>query len=338
MDHPAPHYLSTGQRQCWDPSGVAIACAHSGQDAEYAPGAPWPRPRFAAHGEVAADLLTGLTWTIDANPAGFPLTWREALEHVAELNQASHLGFTDWRLPNRRELKSLISHQAKKPALPEGHPFRNVFQGWYWTSSTAAINPAFAWYVHTEGGRMFFGHKEQAFLLWPVRGAGNGLLPATGQTLCFDSAGRVIEPDGSGQDGELGLGAPWPEPRFTKEGATVVDHLTGLVWTGSADLAAGPVDWSQALAKAAGLAQSAEYAGKAWRLPTINELESLVDASAHTPALPTGHPFTGLADGYWSSTTSAFEPDWGMALYLNKGAVGVGQKKGRHFHVWAVAV
>ena len=28
-----------------------------------------------------------------------------------------------------------------------------------------------------------------------------------------------------------------------------------------------------------------------WRLPNINELESLVDCSAHSPALPHGHPF-----------------------------------------------
>lgn len=37
----------------------------------------------------------------------------------------------------------------------------------------------------------------------------------------------------------------------------------------------------------------------------------------------------------WSPTTSAFEPDWAWTLYLDKGAVGVGQS-GRHFHVWAV--
>jgi hypothetical protein len=76
--------------------------------------------------------------------------------------------------------------------------------------------------------------------------------------------------------------------------------------------------------------------GCKWRLPNINELESLVDASAHTPALPLDHPFTGLNDGYWSSTTSFFEPDWAYVLYLNKGAVGVGFKPGAEFYVWPV--
>jgi hypothetical protein len=44
-----------------------------------------------------------------------------------------------------------------------------------------------------------------------------------------------------------------------------------------------------------------------------------------------------MEEAYWSSTTSAFEPDWCMALYMHKGAVGVGQKKDENFSVWAVS-
>jgi hypothetical protein len=57
------------------------------------------------------------------------------------------------------------------------------------------------------------------------------------------------------------------------------------------------------------LNQSAK--GKAgWRLPNINELESLVDCGMHSPALQAGHPFECIQESYWSSTTSMFEPDW----------------------------
>jgi hypothetical protein len=73
-----------------------------------------------------------------------------------------------------------------------------------------------------------------------------------------------------------------------------------------------------------------------WRLPNINELESLVDCDMHSPALQSGHPFECIQEAYWSSTTSMFEPDWAWALYLTKGAIGVGQKRGPHFSVWAV--
>ena len=73
-----------------------------------------------------------------------------------------------------------------------------------------------------------------------------------------------------------------------------------------------------------------------WRLPNINELESLVDCGTHSLALPDGHPFNEVGDVYWSSTTSLYEPDWAWALYLDKGAVGVGQKTYARFRVWAV--
>ena len=75
-----------------------------------------------------------------------------------------------------------------------------------------------------------------------------------------------------------------------------------------------------------------------WHLPTINELASLVDCDAHSPALPAGHPFIGLQDGYWSATTSFFECDWAWVLYLDKGACGVGHKPGRTFFLWPVGV
>jgi len=44
-----------------------------------------------------------------------------------------------------------------------------------------------------------------------------------------------------------------------------------------------------------------------------------------------------VQDIYWSSSTSLFEPDWAWALYLEKGATGVGQKRFAQFSVWAVA-
>ena len=74
-----------------------------------------------------------------------------------------------------------------------------------------------------------------------------------------------------------------------------------------------------------------------WHLPSINALESLVDCSRHSPALPDKHPFIEVQEVYWSSTTSYFETDWAWALYLNKGATGVGFKREKGFHLWPVA-
>ncbi len=333
---PAHGYLGTGQLLCYNEEGAEIPCLGSGQDAAFQAGRPWPVARFEVREALVLDHLTELVWPRQANLAEWPLTWQEALDFVAGMNRARHIGFADWRLPNRRELRSLVSHHTRKPALPEGHPFAHVFSGWYWSSTTAAISPSHAWYVHMEGARMFFGGKDQSYLVWPVRGTGNGTLPATGQASCFDSQGHRVSCAGSGQDGEVRAGRPWPTPRFTIQNDVVADALTGLRWRRRANLTGDAVSWNEALAAVADLNGSGDKVPGPWRLPNINELESLVDCAAHSPALPLGHPFEDVQAAYWSSTTSAFEPDWAWALYLDKGAIGVGQKRGRHFHVWAV--
>lgn len=190
-------------------------------------GLTWPAPRFRESGDLVHDLLSELIWTRNANLAEYPLTWVEALNFVARMNETRLLGHADWRLPNRRELRSLVSHRSRRPVLPEAHPFVNVFPGWYWTSTTAAISPAHAWYVDMDGGRMFFGGKDQSFLVWPVRGRST-VLAATGQLGCHDAHGRPMSCTGSGQDGETRTGLSWPSPRFIRDGATVIDTLTGL--------------------------------------------------------------------------------------------------------------
>lgn len=326
--------LATGQTRCYDTKGREIPCVGSGQDAEWHSGMAWPDPRFVSNSELVQDRLTGLFWTRNANIPELPMTWAEAFAFVAHMNRTHALGYADWRLPNRRELRSLMSHQTSRPALPAGHPFTNIFSGWYWTSTSAAISPAHAWYVHMEGARMFYGGKDQSFLVWPVRGA-SGVLPVTGQRYCFESCGASVPCASSGQDGETRYGRPWPAPRFRATEEGLFDCLTGLNWWRDADLTQGLVTWKEALWSVE-LLNAGQDGVNRWRLPNINELESLVDCANHNPALPEKAGFTNLRSGYWSSTTSAFEPDWAWALYLVKGAVGVGQKAGAHFYVWAV--
>jgi len=327
-------YLWTGQQTCHNTQGQVIGCAGTGQDAEFRHGTPWPTPRFEVQDELVEDRLTGLMWTRKSNFAEFPLSWQEALDFVQQMNLQQRYGFSDWRLPNRFELHSLISYQSCKPALPGNHPFKDVFQGWYWTSTTAAINPAYAWYIHMEGARMFYGGKDQSYLVWPVRAEGNGILPATGQRNCYNSEGIPVECSGSGQDGEYQFGVAWPQPRFTQHGDSVEDHLSGLHWSRNANITPGPVDWIGAFNAVEELNRQDNT--RHWRLPNINELESLVDCVHAKPALLKPLVFDNVKDFYWSSSTSMYEADWAWVLYLDKGAVGVGQKQIANFFVWPV--
>ncbi|GAB7023249.1 Lcl C-terminal domain-containing protein [Salidesulfovibrio brasiliensis] len=312
------HYLNTGQTFCADENGQPVDCAESGQDAELRPGLPWPKPRFTRDGDTVRDELTGLVWLGNPNFSDFPLNHDEALAALKSLNSDAPGDLNEWRLPNRRELFSLISFNERKPALPSDSPFDKAPLGWFWSSTQSAMQPGYQWLVHTEGGRMFYGRRDSYCLLWPVCGESD-VLPATGR------------------EDEATTGVPWPEQRFEAHGETVLDTLTGLWWTRSADLAGGMVTWNKALRVARELSIPVPQGGSPWSLPTMFELESVVDASQHSPALMADHPFTDTREAYWSCTSSSYEHDWAMCLYLHKGAAGVGFKTKPEFHVWAVS-
>ena len=128
------------------------------------------------------------------------------------------------------------------------------------------------------------------------------------------------------------MGAAWPEPRFERKGEEIRDGLTGLIWREIISQEPGFLTWPEALETAGKLREETRMD---WHLPNINELESLVDASQASPALPATHPFSGNPEVLWSSTSSGFEPDWAYGLYVHKGAVGVGHKRSARFGVWA---
>jgi hypothetical protein len=80
----------------------------------------------------------------------------------------------------------------------------------------------------------------------------------------------------------------------------VLDNETGLVWEQSPNRETR--DWATALDYCNGL-NLLNTNRKGWRLPTIQELASLVDPSQTNPALPPGHPFFVRPFTYWSAST-----------------------------------
>ncbi|MFN2352819.1 MAG: DUF1566 domain-containing protein, partial [Kiritimatiellia bacterium] len=81
---------------------------------------------------------------------GVTMVWNDAIDFCNGLDFAGH---TDWRLPNVRELHSLIDYR-NTPALPSGHPFTGVQSDddYYWSSSTRAVHTASAWLVYLAMG------------------------------------------------------------------------------------------------------------------------------------------------------------------------------------------
>jgi len=309
--------LKTDQTECYNTRGEPIPCSDTGQDGEIQAGMAWPEPRFLPDEDTVVDNVTGLIWTRNANPSEFPFMWEEALAHVKQMNREQRFGHADWRLPNRKELFSLVSHVQINPALPADHPFTNIFSGYYWTSTTCVRLPREAWYVHFGGGRVFKGMKHGSYMVWPVRSGVNGLkaIPRSGQDTCYSGAGKVIPCFDSGQDGALQIGIPWPKPRFVEYQQTVLDKLTGLVWTKLADLTFKTVDWKSALDTIKTMNDERAFGYSDWRLPNIRELESLTNAGSHSPALPHRHLFNKVRKFYWSSATSTYDPRYAWVLY-----------------------
>jgi len=104
----------TGQSLCYDVTGTATVCANTGQDGETQTGVTWPEPRFNVDGTGSCiiDRLTGLMWTRNANQLANSAvtpsdtgqrTWQQSLDYA---NNLQLCGYTDWRLPNRREVPS----------------------------------------------------------------------------------------------------------------------------------------------------------------------------------------------------------------------------------------
>jgi hypothetical protein len=295
--------------------------------------------RFLLGNETVIDRQTGLMWTKNASLLDLPQSWAEALNTIKALNKSGHYGYHDWKIPNRKELFSLMSYETINPSLPIGHPFINVFSGYYWTSSTCARLPNQAWYIHLGGARVFKGMKYGSYMVWPVRTVENGnnsKLFQTGQKTCFNESGVVIDCLGTGQDGEVQSGFEFKKNRFTENKQIIYDHATDLTWLRNANVHQNPVDWNSAFNLASKMNIEMEYGHNDWRVPNIIELESLVDMDRHSPALPNDHLFNDVQDYYWSSTTSAYNMDYAWVLYMVDGAVGVGYKPLSEFYCWPV--
>lgn len=153
----------------------------AGDDGALQKGEAWQATRFVDNGDqTQTDTLTNLIWTKDGNAPGpaacnpaTTKTWQGALDYVACLNSNSFLGKSDWRLPNRKELMSLLNWGQNNPATWLNiQGFSGVQGSYYWSSSTQAIGTSYAWgvYMGMDYGHVVNSSKGYSNYVWPVRG------------------------------------------------------------------------------------------------------------------------------------------------------------------------
>jgi hypothetical protein len=109
----------------------------------------WPSDYILVNSDTAFHQSTGLTWQrVDDNVSR---TWENALTYCEGLPLG---GFDDWRLPNIRELQTIVDYSTASPTIDTSvFPGTNYGSGQqYWSSTTSAGSSSYALLVYFEYG------------------------------------------------------------------------------------------------------------------------------------------------------------------------------------------
>jgi hypothetical protein len=184
--------VQTGQTQCDQGSGTLGECPGSppGQDGEVGAGQPFA---YTDNGDgTVTDNRTKLMWEKLSDDSSVhdrdtAYTWQDAFDvKIAALNtQPCFAGRCDWRLPNRRELDSLVDAGRVAPAVDAAFntdciPRCTIMTcsctqlDYYWTSTTYQDLPTFAWAVDCNTG-IVNAFEKIPDIKYPVRAVRGGL-------------------------------------------------------------------------------------------------------------------------------------------------------------------
>ncbi len=121
----------------------------------------WPDSRYTvtdiSGDNVVTDNQTGLMWkqcpqgltgSICDTGSVTTHTWQQALD-LASIEDFA--GFTDWRVPNQKELRTIVARNCYSPSI-NTNIFPNTPSNWFWSSSPFADGPDFAWIVYFGNG------------------------------------------------------------------------------------------------------------------------------------------------------------------------------------------
>lgn len=195
---------------------------------------------------VIRDTQTDLDWEVksfESNDNRFfkkLMTWAEFKEYVDYLNEISYGGFSDWRVPSKHELRSLITYAGIDPAYNR-EIFKTVTPDDYWCGAEPfGPRPDCGWVINFNIGS------------------------TTAKNQSLQSQGLAVR----------GKKIPPPQERFKDNGdGTITDNFLKLMWQKEAN---GRTSYAQVME----LLPDFELGGhRDWRLPTMHELSSIFDDS-----------------------------------------------------------
>lgn len=262
------------------------------------------------------DVKTGLTWmrcmvgqTWANGTCTGAATTHTFDEATALRGKVSFAGQSDWRMPNIRELNSIVDFSKASPAI-DTNQFPKSSTSVVWSGSPFVGYSSYVWRVDFSGGRSSSGGTATSYCYRCIPytpGAGVRLVRG-GQSLGLLSPARPTEDYQNNGDGTV---THKPTDLMWKRCAE------GQSWSGSTCTgAAGQFQWVNAKAI------TSSFAGKTdWRLPTIQELQSLVDytKSDPTPTLNTTIFPNNSVSGVWSGSPYANSAGYAWSVGFSSG-------------------
>jgi len=121
---------------------------------------------FSKSNGVVTHSKTILQWQDDYSDNGNSIkqaTWTAAIDYCEGLN----LDGGGWRLPNKKELLSIVDYSRHNPAIDT--IFANTTSSHYWSSTTHANYTSNAWIVYFGNGNTKYYHKSNSFYVRCVR-------------------------------------------------------------------------------------------------------------------------------------------------------------------------
>jgi hypothetical protein len=275
-----------------------------------------PNGGFKDNGDgTVTDTRTGLTWmrcsvgqtwtgsTCSGDAAYY--SWNEA----KSLNMIFS-GYSDWRLPSPWELITTADFSRPSSRIDDVIFPNTPSHLMFWSAYPDAYSPYTA--LHVDFGSELYGHEVA------VTG---GYYRSDGHLVRLVRGGRAISDQAT------------PTSDFIDNGDGTVTHsLTGLIWmrcsmgqtwTGS-ECAGGPGNYSWNDAQKL---KSAVAGYSDWRLPSIQELVSVVEYANYLPAINlTVFPNTDTCR-YWSSSVAAGYSGYAWVVRFDYGQAGIGNRE-----------
>jgi len=269
-------------------------------------------PRNATAWSCVRDKVTGAMWEVKTDDGG-PRDGRarfknrgnglpgDASYYVQSVNATALCGASDWRLPTRGEMESLVDFSVGEGGpMIDGLWFPNSASALHWTASSAKVNggsPAYRWAVNFYNGQtIWYGGQYGEFAVRLVR---EGRTP--------------------------------PAHRWVAHGGEVLDKSTHLVWRRCAEGQAwngsgcdGAASTFLTVGDAVAHAQAqAISSGKPWRTPNVKELSSLADTDMRLPAVDRGAFPNFQIGAFHTGTHWTGNPVYSWRVSFDEGVVGV---------------